>query len=117
MALTYAKLADIQTIPSTTGVIYANGASEETFIGSIILHNTNTTTEKVQVFNVPDNAGSTGTATLAHRFICVDLAADATISYPCPGNGLPLTDTNDSIQASSTTAGKVTIQLSGTKQV
>ena len=117
MAIVRGKLADIQTISNTTGVIYANATGEDTFIGGVTLHNTNTTTETVQVFNVPDNSGSVGTAAITHRFICVDLAANATISYPFPGDGIPLTDTNDSIQASSTTAGKVTIQLSGPKQV
>lgn len=117
MAIVRGKLADIQTIPSTTGVVYANSAGEDTFIGGVTLHNTNTLTETVQIFNVPDSGGSVGTAALANRFIRVDMAPGATISYQFPGDGLPLTDTNDSIQASSTTAGKVTIQFSGPKQV
>lgn len=117
MALTRGKLTDIQTIPSTAGVIYANPVSTKTFIGAVTLHNTNTTSEFVQVFYVPDSNGNVGIATLTNRFIAVSLDPNATISFPLPGDGFPLTDTNDSIQAGSTTNNKVTIVLSGPKEV
>jgi hypothetical protein len=116
MAITRGRLANIQTISSTAGVIYANPAGTTTFVGCIILHNTHTATETVQLYNVPDSTGSVGTAALSNRFMQVDIAANATVSFPFDGDGIVLADTNDSIQASSTSAGKVTVQLSGPKQ-
>lgn len=117
MAFIRGKLADIQTIPATPGVVYANPTGTKTFIGGITLHNTNTTAEVVEVFNVPDSGGASGTADLTNRFIAETMQPNATVSFPFPGDGFPLTDTNDTIQASSTTAGKVTIILSGLTEV
>lgn len=117
MAITRGRLADIQTLPSTAGVLYANPASTKTFIGNVILHNTNTTREFVELFNVPDSGGSTGTAALTNRFIATWLDPDATVQFPFEGDGIPLSDTNDSIQGRSTTSTKVTVQFSGPKDI
>ncbi|ATW62770.1 hypothetical protein SCBWM1_gp86 [Synechococcus phage S-CBWM1] len=117
MAILRGKIADIQTIPSSTGVLYANPASTGTFVGGITLHNTSGVTETVELFNVPDDSSSVGTASLSHRFLKVELVADSTVSYLYPGDGIPLTDTNDTIQGVCTTAGKVTVMFSGPKQV
>lgn len=116
MAITRGRLANIQTVPSTAGSIYANPASTKTYVGGITLHNTNTTDEFVEVFCVPDSSGSLGTAGLTNRFIAVTMAANDTISFALPGDGIVLEDTNDSIQARTTTASKVTILLSGPKE-
>ena len=117
MAIVRGKLAEITTIPATTGVIYANPASTKTYIGGITLHNTHTSTEFVEIYVVPDSGGSVGTAALANRIIAVALAPNETINYPFPGDGISLTDTNDSLQADTNTASKVTILLSGPKEV
>lgn len=117
MAITRGKLADIQYIASSAGSVYANGAATKTFIGGIVLHNTNTTNEVVEIYNVPDSGGSLGTATSAHRFIKVTLTPDQTWVWRAPADGVCLSDTNDSIQADTTTASKVTIQLLGVKDV
>lgn len=114
MTMQRGKLADIQTIATTAGSIYANPASTKTYIKTIIIHNTNTTAETVQVFNVPDSSGSLGTAVTTNRFINVSLAANDTLEFS-PDYPIVLTDTNDSIQASTTTASKVTVMLHGDK--
>lgn len=117
MAITRGRLADIQTIPSTAGSLYSNPASTKTFISGITVHNTNTTAETVQFYCVPDSAGSVGTAALTNRFWRVVLAADETAVYEAPSDGIVLSDVNDSVQAVTTTASKVTVLLHGVKDV
>jgi len=112
MSLQRAKLADIQYVASSAGSIYANPASTKTFVRGITLHNTNSTAETVKLYNVPDSATALGTAGAGNRFLNVSLAANDTllIEMPYP---IVLTDQNDSIQAETTTASKVTVQLHG----
>lgn len=112
MALTHGKLTDIQYVAATAGSIYANPASSKSYIRSIILHNTNTTPETVELYNVPDSTAALGTAGTANQFFKKDVSANETLfvdlEYP-----IVLTDTNDSIQAVTTTASKVTVQVLG----
>lgn len=114
MALNRTKLADIQTVAAAAGSVYSNPASTKTYIRGIVLHNTNSTTETVQIYNVPDSSGALGAAAAGNKFLKVSLIADETIfldlTYP-----IVLTDTNDSLQAVTTTASKVTLQLLGDK--
>lgn len=117
MTLSRGKLADIQYISNSTSSVYSNPSSTKTFVGGIILHNTNTTNETVRIFNVPDNAGNVGTATTAHRFVRITLIPDQTWQWRAVGDGLPLTDVNDSIQADSTNANVVTLQILGVKDI
>lgn len=116
MAIVRGKLAEIQTIPSTVGSIYANPASTKTFISGFTVHNTNTTSETVEIHCVPDSTGSLGTAALTNRIWKETLAADETAVFSAPPDGIPLEDENDSIQAKTTTASKVTIILHGVKE-
>ena len=117
MAITRGRLAEIQTIPSTVGSIYSNPASTKTFVSGLTLHNTAATAELVLIYNVPDSSGSVGTAAAGNRILRVNLDSGATVTYPFPGDGIILEDTNDSIQAVTTTASVVTIMLHGTKDV
>lgn len=117
MAVVHGKLADIQYIPSTVGSMYANPASTKSFVKGIVLFNGNTTSEVIKVYSVPDSAGSLGTASAANQFLEISLAPLETFVFEAPGDGIPLGDTNDSIQAVTTTASRVTIQLSGLKEV
>jgi len=114
MALQRAKLSDIQSIASSAGSIYANPASTKTFLRGLMLHNTNTTTEVVKLYVVPDSTGSVGTAASSHLVLNISLPANDTllVEFPYP---LVLTDTNDSVQAMTTTASKVTVMLFGDK--
>lgn len=107
-----AKLGDIQYVPSSVGSVYSNPASTKTFVRSILLYNGDTVVQNISLHNVADSAGSVGTAGAGNRFFKQNLAADETLEIPF-GYALVLTDTNDSIQAVTTTASKVTIMLMG----
>jgi hypothetical protein len=117
MAISRGKLADIQYVASSAGSIYANPASTKTFIAGFTLFNGNTTTETVKLYNVPDSGGSLGTAGVSNQFLEIRLASLETFVFEAPSDGIVLTDTNDSIQASTTTASKVTVIIHGTKDV
>lgn len=114
MALQRGKLADIQYIAISAGSIYANPASTKTYIRSLLLFNGNTTAETVKLYNVPDSAGSLGTAGAANQFLELSVGAKETVELPFQ-YPLVLTDTNDSIQAVTDTASKVTVQITGDK--
>ena len=113
MAFTYSQLTPITTIASSAGAVYTNPSSKTSYVRSIILHNTNTSAEAVVLYNVPDNSGSVGTAAATNQFYKTSVAADTTVIIEFPVPGLVLSDTNDTIQATTTTASKVTIQISG----
>jgi len=106
------KLADIQYLATVAGSIYANPASTETFIKSIILHNNDTVTRTATLYNVPDNSGAVRTATVAHQFFRQDLVPNETIILEFMV-GLSLSDTNDTIQGLASSASKITVQLLG----
>lgn len=115
--VTHGKLADIQTLPSTVGSIYANPASTETFIKGFTLFNSNTTSETVKLYVVPDSGGSLGTAALTNQFLEISLSSKETFVFDTPGDGIVLSDTNDSIQGVTTTASKVTVIIHGLTEV
>lgn len=115
MAIIRGKLADIQSLPATAGSIYSNPASTKTFISGFTLFNSNTTAETVKLYNVPDSSGSVGTAAAANQFAEVVLAAKEMFIYEAPSDGIVLQDTNDSVQAVSTSASVVTVIIHGVK--
>lgn len=112
MALQRTKLGDIAYIASSAGSIYANPASTTTVIKGLVLHNTNTTAETVQVYVVPDTAGALGAAGGGNKILNISLPANDTLLVEFP-YALVLTDTNDSLQAVTTTASKVTAMVLG----
>lgn len=101
------------TLPTSAGSILAN-SSTSTQISSILLHNTNTTTETIMLFLVPNNAGALGAAALTNRIAYVNLAANETleITFKFPPT---LAGANDALFGQTTTAGKVTATISGVK--
>jgi len=113
MAFTYSRLTEITTIPASASQVYTNASGETTYIRSVILHNTNTSAEVVVLYNVPDSSGSVGTAATANQFYKASVAADSTVIIEFATPGIVLSDENDTIQASTTTANKVTIQIMG----
>jgi hypothetical protein len=115
MAITRGRLANIQTLASTTGSIYSNPASTTTFVKGVEFYNSAATAEVVELYHVPDSGGSLGTAAATNRKLKISLAADETYIHEWPGDGLVLVDTNDSLQAKSTTASVVTVDLFGVK--
>ncbi len=112
MARQFTRLADIQYVASSAGSIYANPASTKTYIKSFILFNGNTSAETVKLYNVPDSTCSLGTAGASNQFAEIALGATETLMFDMP-YPITLLNENDSIQAVTTTASKVTVQLLG----
>ena len=113
MAFTYSQLTPITTIPSSAGAVYTNPSAKTTYVRTIVIHNTNTSAETVTLYNVPDDTGAVGTAGVTNQFYKQELAADSTVLLEFAVPGIMLVDTNDTIQSSTTTANKVTIQITG----
>jgi hypothetical protein len=113
MAIIRGPLANIQTLPSTVGSLYANPASTKTFVKGVTLFNSNTTAELAKLYNVPDSGGSLGTAAVTNQILEVSLQPLETFVIDFPGDGIAMGDTNDSLQGVTTTASKVTISLHG----
>lgn len=113
MALTYPKLADIQYISNGIGTLFSNPASTKTYVKGMIIHNGNTTSEVVKLYNVPDSSGSAGSGGASNIFFNKSMAPGETLFIDCPGTGIVLSDTADTIQGITTTASKVTFQLNG----
>lgn len=112
MARQYTRLADIQYVANSAGALYTNPASTKTYIKSFVLFNGNSSAETVKLYNVPNSGGSAGTAGAENQFAEIVLGALETLMFDLP---YPITiiDQNDTIQAATTTASKVTVQLLG----
>jgi len=118
MALQRTKLADIQYVPASPGSVYSNPSSTKTFVKGLLIFNGNSTAESIGIHVVPDAAGALGTAGAANRIANFTLAANETLLFGLTADGYPLTltDTNDSIQMSTSTANKVTVLVFGDKE-
>lgn len=114
MARQFTRLTDIQYVASSAGAIYTNAASTTSYIKSLVLFNGHTSTETVKLYNVPDNAGSVGTAGAGNQFAEISLASLETLMFDLP-YPITLIDENDTIQAATTTSSKVTVQVLGDK--
>lgn len=115
MALQRIKLADIQTLPVATGVLFQNPAGKKTYIRGLHLFNGNASIETVKLYNVPDAAGAVGAAGATNQFREYAMASKEELitDWPYP---VVLSDTNDSLQGSAATAGKVTVQILGDQE-
>jgi len=111
MAFALTRLGEIAFLSNSAANVY-HLTSGTAYIKAIHLHNTNTTTENVHIWIVPNNGAADGTAADANKAYDIDLAANETvmITFEQP---LVLTDAHDTIQALSTTANKVTCQIYG----
>lgn len=116
MALTLKRLTEITQIAAAAGSVFANPSSTKSYVRLIVIHNTNTTAETVELWNVPDNAGAVGTAADANKMHKLSVPANETINFEFSGPGLVLEDENDTIQAKADTVSKVTIQLHGAQE-
>lgn len=112
MPLQRTRLTEVAYIASSVGSIYANPSSTDSFVRGFLLHNTNTTSETVDIHWVPDSAGSLGTASAANRIFRVILAPSETLILEIPFS-LVLLDTNEAIFATTTTASKVACAVIG----
>ena len=102
-------------IAASAGSILTNG-SNKTEVKSINIHNTNTSTETVKLYRVPNSGGSLGTAGADDIFYQADLAADESAQLEWAGGGMILESVNDSIQAATTTGSKVNYFINGMEE-
>lgn len=114
MARQFTRLADIQYVSNSAAAIYTNPASTKTYIKSLVLFNGNTSSETVKLYNVPNSGASAGTAGASNQFAEVVLGTLETLMFDLP-YPMTLIDENDTLQASTTTASKVTVQILGDK--
>ena len=113
MAFDYSRLSEITTISDTPTVIYTNPSGIKSYIRLIMIHNTNTIVENIELWNVPDSSGSVGAVADINKIFKDSLDADGTLFLEFAIPGIILEDLNDTIQAKTTTASKVTIQIMG----
>lgn len=106
----WTNITGIAYISNSAAAIRTNSTTTE--IKGFVIFNGNTTAETVKFHNVPNSGGSVGTASSANQFYEYSLAAKATYIFDVP---FPITllANNDTIQASTTTASKVTVQVLG----
>ena len=88
---------------NAAAAVFTSPAGKKSQVGTIILHNTNTSVETVQLF---DNG-----STAAYRFLSISLAPGETFEWS-PKTPLCLAG-SEAIQGLSTTASKVNITLEG----
>lgn len=114
---TYERLTEITTIANAAGAVYTHDTAtySKTYVRLIIIHNGNTSAEEVKLYNVPDNVGAVGTAGATNIMYDPDakIAVGETVTLEFPAPGVILEDDNDTIQAVTDTASKVTIQIYG----
>jgi len=113
MSETYKRLQEITTLAATATSYVTNPSGTKTHVLCVMLHNTNTVAETIEMYVVPDSSGSVGTATAANRYWKDSLGANVTRFIPLPKTGIILEDVNDTIQMLTTTASKVTVQIYG----
>jgi hypothetical protein len=115
MAFAYARLAEIQFITTTTGVLYTHttGSIAKSYVRSVVVHNSGTSNEDVRMYVVPDNGGSAGVASTANEFYRETIAAQSTrmIEFAVPG--VIMIDNNEVIRGLTTTSGAVTVMIFG----
>ena len=114
MALAKTSLSPIVSITGVTTVgIYTNPASTKSYIKGFVLHNAGVSSAFCKLHDVPNSAGSVGTASSNNQFFSQYINPGETtfLEYPYP---LTLTATNDSVRFQNTTAGQViNIQILG----
>lgn len=113
MAFNYSRLADVTTLSDSAAAVYTNPSSTTSYVRVIMLHNTNSSTESVKIYQVPDVANAVGTASNANKIYEEVLNPNDTRIIEIEAPGLMLTDENDTIQGESSTASKVVITITG----
>jgi|WetSurSiteA1Bulk_404760.scaffolds.fasta_scaffold08911_4 hypothetical protein len=117
MAFDYSRLAEgVKLAPTASGAVacVTNPSTTTTYIRMIVVHNVNSTTETVSLYNVPDSGGSVGTASdTTNRFYKEDLPAGATRILEFQAPGIVLIDTNDTIQGVCSVYEKVLVWAYG----
>jgi hypothetical protein len=110
----FARVADGQFLPSSTGSLYVNPSAQRTFVKGFLLHNISNENRVARIFVVPGNGGSIAVASAVHRILDVDLAPRETLLFELP-YPLTLQDQGDTIQGDCSSTSSITIQLLGDK--
>jgi hypothetical protein len=104
MALAKANLGfPLVVSAGTTQTAYQVGSAKTAYIRSIVIYNSTVGTantdlsQQAQIYMVPNNGGSVGTATEGDRIARISLAANDTFFYE-PQYPITLPNTGDSIQ-------------------
>ena len=104
--LAHVKLANPTQLPSSIGAVFDNPAATKSYIRGIVLHNTNSTTEDVELQFVGNSGGSLGTPGASNRFLKISIATDETVMVEF-ASPLILDTHHDAIFGTTTTASKV----------
>ena len=104
MALAKANLGfPVVVSAGTTASVYSVGSAKTAYIRSVVIYNSTIGTantdlsQQAQIYVVPNNGGSVGTATDGNRIARVSLAANDTFFYELQ-YPITLPNTGDSIQ-------------------
>ena len=109
MAFNYSRLTDIKTIGNTTTDIYTNLVNKTAYIRMVLLHNTNSATDTVELYCVP--SGSVAGVTNKIYKESIPAGESRIIEFPVPG--LILKSATEKLQAVCTTTSVVTITVTG----
>jgi hypothetical protein len=104
----HAKIAEISFVSGSPASVYANPSGKKTFLRGIVLHNTDTASQLVKLYLVPDATGALGAAALSNRFASPSIPSGDTLMIELP-YPFVMADANDSLQAEAAAASKVTI--------
>lgn len=113
MAFTYSRLTEITTISDSAASVYSNPSSTTSYLRQILLHNTSSSEETVELWVVPDSGGLEGTAADANKIYEETLPSGATRMIEFAPPGYILEDENETLQAAASTASVVTISVMG----
>ena len=108
-----AVLKEIAFLTDSAASLVANPATTKSYVRLIVLHNTHVAALVVDLYNVPDAAGSLGAAADANKIYSQSLNADETVFLEFAAPGLMLVDENDSIQGLAGTTSLVTVAITG----
>lgn len=104
MALAKANLGfPLVVSAGTTATVYSVGSAKTAYIRSVVLYNSTVGTantdlaQTAQIYMVPNNGGSVGTATDGNRIARISLTADDTFFYELQ-YPITLSSNGDSIQ-------------------
>lgn len=114
MALAKTSLSTIVSVAGVTTVgIYTNPSNTKSYIKGFVLHNAGVSSSFCRLYQVPNSAGSVGTASSNNQFFSQFINAGETtfIEYQYP---ITITAVNESIRFYNATAGQlINIQILG----
>lgn len=106
------NLSPPQQLSNVLTAIFTNGALPS-YVKLILLHNTNATTEVIDIHRVLTELGVPGTPDEANRMFRVTLFPNETEMLQLPGQGLVFDNEFDALFMKSTTLNKVNVSVDG----